>query len=110
MDAKVNKLRELLYTGTINDMERQFYAAEGGTGNDITQLEKTWLASLGYAQPHIVDARVAYWRSLGYTGAYNDLEQQFWNGYAGGPSQDAMLREDSGFILREDETYILREA
>jgi hypothetical protein len=113
MQAKWTMLRSLGYTGSINDMEKEFYADNGGTGAHVNDLERTWLASLGFTERHLIDARIAYWTSLGYTGTYNDLEQQFWTSYTpggggGGSEFELLTRGGDRLVTRAGDPIIYR--
>lgn len=67
-ELKSEALRGFGYTGSLNDMEKEFYG-----GPDINTGEMSWLATLGFTQPQLNDRRKAYLISLGFSGSLNDM-------------------------------------
>lgn len=67
-ELKSEALRGFGYTGSLNDMEKEFYG-----GPNINTGEMSWLATLGFTQPQLNDRRKAYLISLGFSGSLNDM-------------------------------------
>ncbi len=80
-DARFDSLRASGYTGATNDMLLQWLQFEGAAANNLPDAWQEFLvAKLGIttAEYQRNDAWYAYLGSLGYTGAVNDRELQFW--------------------------------
>jgi hypothetical protein len=97
-DTKKSKLVSLGYSGSMPNMERAFYLAEGASGTGTQQdLEKSFLSSKGYAVGALPDRWKAYLVSLGYSGHMNHMMTDFWTNYTSGPPQLGFV--NTGYVL-----------
>lgn len=70
---KANLATRGFTSGSIQDRQKAYFRAAAITFNDIAQAEMAYLASKGFTQPSLSDRQYAYCKSLGYTGALDDL-------------------------------------
>lgn len=87
-DIKKEKLISLGYSGSLRNMERAFYQAEGavGSGSD-DDLENSFLVGKGFSSGSLNDKWRNYLISLGYSGTLNNMYTQFWTNYLSGPPE-----------------------
>lgn len=98
-DYKKTALKNLGYTGNINDAEYRYLRAlvtpYKGT---IPDMWKKYLVSLGYTTGTLNDRLMRYFSSLGYTGTINQRWYKFWK-EGGGVSRASQIvaHGQSGF-------------
>lgn len=63
---------------TVNDGLMSWFAANGGSGTTLNELELSYLDSKGFSTGNRQDDWVAYTGSLGYSGSLMDRLRQFW--------------------------------
>jgi hypothetical protein len=79
-DVKFDKLRLAGHTGAINDMMLQWLQAKVPSAETINDGREAWmeLALTPDATGQWNTDWFTYLRSLGHTGALNDMELQYW--------------------------------
>lgn len=73
-----DRLSALGFTGALNDKLLKFFLSNGATSTNIDMAAHQYLIGKGFSTGSINDRWAAYWRSLGYSGAYNDIGYKFW--------------------------------
>ena len=76
-------IRTALGAGQTNDLLLAYFQANGATSGDYQTAEREFLVARGQGTGHNQDRWYRYLRSLGYTGAYQDMWNSFWCGDAG---------------------------
>ena len=86
-DCIHSALKALGFEGQVNDQLLAFYKSDGATLGQINDAEAEWL-KLKIAGTVIGDQLNDLWfqylTELGFTGALNDMQTEFW--CAGGPA------------------------
>lgn len=77
-DARFDSLRGQGFTGATSDMVLQWLQANGATSNATPDAWEEFLDAQGFTYGQRNDSWYAYLGSLGYEGALNDRELQFW--------------------------------
>lgn len=77
-DSKYTALRAAGYTGSINEMERDYYLANGATSRQLNEAKMQWLIASGFTSGALNDRLVSKFRTAGYTGSVQDMESAFW--------------------------------
>lgn len=94
-DIKKTKLIDLGYSGSLRNMERAFYIAEGATGSGSDDdLENSFLAAKGFSAGSLNDKWKSYLVSLGYSGTLNNMFVRFWTDYTSGPPELGYVFDD----------------
>lgn len=77
-DAKYNGLGRFGYSGAQEDRELKFYKANGATSDNVRDAEVQFLTLRGFTEGSVDDRWNAYLKSLGYTGANDDMLPRWW--------------------------------
>lgn len=73
-----DEARRATVGGTYNGGLMTYFAANGGTGTTLADLEMSYLASKGFANGSLQDRWMAYLGSLSFSGSLNDRMLAFW--------------------------------
>jgi hypothetical protein len=83
-DCVEQSLRDLGHTGQYNDMLAQYFAANGGTGSTLLDLEYSFLLARGVGPTdHVQDMWVEYFAGRGFGNNYQDGANEFWCTFRG---------------------------
>lgn len=78
-DLRIETLRGLGYTGSLQDMLIDFYKDHGATSDQLNDAEYQFLESTGISKPfNINDGWGRYLSALGYTGSTQDKSEKYW--------------------------------
>lgn len=73
-----DRLSTLGFTGALNEKLLKFFQSNGASSSNIDIAADQYLITKGFSSGGINDRWAAYWKSLGYSGAYNDIGYKFW--------------------------------
>lgn len=77
-DAKYETLIALEYTGSINEMERDFYLDNGATSRNLNTAMREYLLAEGATNADINTMWYEFLRSEGFSGSLNEMQRDFW--------------------------------
>jgi hypothetical protein len=106
--VKFNALRNIGHTGSQEDMELQFYLANGATTNSLRDAEMQFLETRGYSLGAVDDRWSTFLRAEGYTGSKDDMLYAWWV-YVGIALNFNLLLETGDDLLLETNGFLLQE-